>query len=448
MSLNYFGTDGIRGPVGGPHMNPQFLRRVGYGLGHFLIKHNHAKPVTVVIGRDTRASGEFFQQVLSEGLHHHGIHVIQLEVLPTPAVSMMVRDLHADLGIVLTASHNPATDNGLKLFDNRGLKFGEDTEAEFEAFIDREPDHPEPPSVKASPHSHEGRDFYMNFMRSLLHQNCLNGWKIVLDTANGSTCRTSPEVFRHFGAELILIGNQPDGTNINRNVGSEHPELLAQAVLEHGARLGIAHDGDGDRLVLCSEKGKILAGEEVLGFLALHALEKNKLARKTLVTTVQSNEGLQMTLEAAGGKMVRVPVGDRNVAQLMFEKGFSFGGESSGHIIFAEHAVSGDGLLAAIKTVEIMLETGLPLSSLAGWTKLFPSATRAIPVARKKELSECPRLEEAMREAESALKGKGRILVRYSGTEPKLRLLVEAERQADVKKWIKHLEQAVAVDFA
>lgn len=428
-------------------MNPQFLRRVGYGLGHFLIKHNRAKPVTVVIGRDTRASGEDFQRVLSEGLHHYGIHVILLDVLPTPAVSMMVRDLHADLGIVLTASHNPATDNGVKLFDNRGLKFGEEAEAEFEAFIDRESEHPEPKLVKATPYSHHGREFYMNFMRSLLHQNCLKGWKIVLDTANGATCWTSPEVFRHFGAELIQIGNEPDGTNINRDVGSEHPEQLAKMVLKHGANLGIAHDGDGDRLVLCSEKGKILAGEEVLGFLALHALKKNKLARKTLVTTVQSNEGLQVTLEEAGAKMVRVPVGDRNVSQLMFEKGYSFGGESSGHIIFAEHAVSGDGLLAAIKTVEVMLETGLPLSTLAGWTKLFPSATRAIPVPCRKDFSVCPNLTAAMNEAEAALRGKGRLLVRYSGTELKLRLLVEAERRKDVDHWIGRLEQAVAKDF-
>lgn len=447
MSRRYFGTDGIRGAVGGELMNVDFLRRVGYALADFLITHNRAKPVTVVVGRDTRASGESFETAVCEGLCVGGIHVIRLGVVPTPAVSMSTRDLHADLGIVLTASHNPSSDNGLKLFDNRGLKFDLKAEEAIETFIDKQPEPGEVVEVETG-YDHDSWGHYVNFQKSLMHQNCLKDWKIVLDTANGAAFETSPPVFKHFGAELIQIGTEPDGININRDVGSEYPQQLASLVVANGARLGIAHDGDADRAVFCDETGSVLSGEEIMGAIALDLLERNKLHRNTLVTTIHSNLGLDHALAAAGGKTLRTAVGDRNILHAMLEGEYTFGGESSGHYLFFEQSKSGDGLLAAIRVVELMLRTGKPLSGLRKAVRLFPQATRNVRVAEKLPLESCKALSASIARIEKEFGDAGRVLVRYSGTEPKLRLLVEAEDKSLIDAAIKDLEGAASSDLA
>ncbi|WOO39823.1 phosphoglucosamine mutase [Rubellicoccus peritrichatus] len=446
MSRRYFGTDGIRGAVGGDLMNVDFLRRVGYALADFLIKHNHAKPVTAVIGRDTRASGEAFEKAICEGLCVAGVHVIRLGVVPTPAVSMSTRDLRADLGIVLTASHNPSSDNGLKLFDNRGLKFASDAEAAIEDFIDKQEVPDDVVHVECA-YDHDSSGHYVNFQKSLMHQNCLKDWKIVLDTANGAAFKTSPAVFKHFGADLLQIGAEPDGENINQNVGSECPEQLAELVIAENARLGIAHDGDADRAVFCDEKGFILSGEEVMGAIALDLIERDKLNHNTLVTTVHSNLGLDHALNAVGGKTIRTAVGDRNILHAMLEGEYTFGGESSGHYLFFEQSKSGDGLLAAIRIVELMLRTGKPLSELRKAVRLFPQATKNIHVSEKLPLESCDALSAAIARIEQKFGNSGRVLVRYSGTEPQLRLLVEAEDDSLIAPAINELEGAVRADL-
>ena len=422
--MKYFGTDGIRGRFGSPLMNPEFCRRIGYALGRFLARHNSAKPVTVCIGRDTRASGPVIEDCLVEGLCFHGAHVYRLGVVPTPGVSQMVQQLRCDLGIAITASHNPAEDNGIKLFDNVGLKFAADAETEIERFIDEEPAAPVQHACPES-YEHDGAGHYANYLRSLLHQNCLRGWRIVLDTANGATVETSYAVLKHYGAELIRFGDAPNGENINRDCGSEFPKQLSRAVRESGAKLGIAHDGDGDRVLFCDETGQIVDGEQVLGIFAIDALQRKALARDTFVTTVHSNMGLDAALAKKGIKVVRVDVGDRNILLRMREKGYSIGGESSGHIIFMEHSMSGDGLLSAIRMIDTMMRTGQPLSVLRKQIELFPSISESIKVVEKKPADDCPHLVAAIEQAEANLGAAGRILVRYSGTEPKLRLLVE-----------------------
>ena len=447
MSLRYFGTDGIRGAYGGPVLNEAFVHHCGFALAYFLKKHNPSKPITVVIGRDTRASGEEIESGLCGGLCTNGIHVMLLEVVPTPAVSQVVRELHADLGIAITASHNPAKDNGIKLFDNRGLKFTAEAEAEIEGFIEQQVAEADAIKTYTCGYPYDGKGVYINTIKSRLHQHCIRGWKIVLDTANGATTETSPAVLRHFGAEIISMGDSPDGTNINDGVGSENPDKLAQAVRKHKAKLGIAHDGDGDRLVVCDEKGDIVDGDQLLGILALAALREGTLAKETLVTTIQSNFGLDKTLLNAGGKTERVGVGDRNVLLRMRALGCNLGGENSGHIIQRDYSVSGDGLLAAVRLISIMLKTGQPLSALRQEITLFPQRTQNLCVERKIPLDECPELSAAMKRLDEQFGQDGRQLVRYSGTEPKIRLLVEAADAEMSQKGLDLLVEAAKKDL-
>jgi len=445
MSLKYFGTDGIRGSVDGPLLSDHFVRRVACGVALFLRKHNRAKPITVLIGRDTRASGERIEKILAETFCRESIHVILAGILPTPGVSMCLRDLHADFGVAITASHNPATDNGLKFFDNRGHKFSTQAEAEIEAFVDAVDTCPA--GGPSCAHYHDGAAFYINVMRSLMHQDCLKGWKLVVDTANGATAQTTPPVFRHFGADLVLLGDSPNGQNINEGCGSEHPERLADAVRQNQANLGIAHDGDGDRLIICDETGHGVDGDRLLGVLGLYGLQTGRLRKKTLVTTVHTNLGVDQAMADAGGRVVRTDVGDRNVLLEMLDGDYNLGGESSGHLIFRDYSVAGDGLLAAIQVLGMLLETGRSLSELIRNIVLFPQVSRSLRVREKIPLESCPRLSAAMAELEAGLAGKGRILVRYSGTEPKLRLLAEAADDALVQPTMVRLEGAAREDL-
>ncbi len=445
MTLRYFGTDGIRGPFNGEVINEQFATRLGFALADFVLQLHPQKPITVTIGTDTRSSGILLREAVSRGLCERGIHVVYLGVIPTPGIALAVQQLNADLGIAITASHNPASDNGIKLFNAKGQKFSVETEAQIEALI------PEtlPPECCSEPcnYQHNGPDHYINYLRSQLHQNCLEGWSVVLDCANGATATTSPRVLKHFNPELVTTGTQPDGTNINAGCGSEHPEALAQLVLRHGAQLGIAHDGDGDRVVLCDERGEVVHGDQLLGLLAAHALSRGALAQKTLVATVQSNLGLDFFMESLGGRVHRVDVGDRNVVRAMQEHGYNLGGEQSGHIVFGDILMSGDGLVSAIKTIEVMLETGKPLSELKQQVPLFPQKLMNVKVAEKKSLEGCSALQAVVQSLEAELGSEGRLLIRYSGTEPKLRLLVEARDPARIEPALARLQQAVRSDL-
>ncbi len=442
MKRLYFGTDGIRGLYGSATMNEDFAWRLGAAAAAWLRAKGVAPGGLVLIGRDTRASGASLAQALADGLAHGGCAPASLEILPTPAVSRAVRTRKAALGVVVTASHNPATDNGIKFFGPAGMKLTDDEEAAIEALLPAKRTDATVHSLKST----DGISDYLYAMDGILHGK-LTGWKIVLDTANGATVHTSGTVLRDHQAKVIAIGAEPDGLNINAGVGSEHPEAMCAAVRQHGARLGIAHDGDGDRCVLCDEHGDVLDGDEILTILALQALKLGQLAKKTLVVTVQSNLGVEAAVTAAGGRVCRTPVGDRYVIERMRAEGATLGGESSGHIICADVSPTGDGLVAALKVIAVMLVTDRPLSELRKVLVKFPQQSVALKVRAKKPLESLPTLPAAIKAVETELGAQGRVLVRYSGTEAKLRLLVEGPTAAIVSAALDKLVAAARADL-
>lgn len=438
----YFGTDGVRGTYGGPVMNEDFAWRLGAAAARYLREQGRDSG-RIYLGRDTRASGPSLMQALADGLAAGGFTPVDLGVVPTPAVSLALRSEPAELGVVITASHNPATDNGIKFFGPQGIKLTDDQELRLEQLL------PEArgASGNVAPGRFAAEQLYIVKASSLLPADALRGWKIVLDTAHGAGCATSRTVLERLGAELTLLGASPDGTNINAGVGSQHPEAMCADVLKAGARLGIAHDGDADRCILCDETGHVLDGDEILTLLAVHALERQALPRGLLVITVQSNLGVDAAVAAAGGAVVRTPVGDRYVIERMLADGAMLGGESSGHVICAEIAPTGDGLVAALKVIEVMLATGRPLSELRGALRKFPQQTAALTVAEKKPLESLARLPATIRELERELGSRGRVLVRYSGTETKLRLLVEGPDDATVTAAMGRLAEAAKAEL-
>lgn len=442
----YFGTDGIRGAYGEAHMCADFAFRLGCALGCYLKRLNPEKPLNVILGRDTRESGPTLRDALVCGLNQHFIYVHDGGIVPTPAVARAVLEQRADLGIVISASHNQAADNGIKIFDAHGFKLSPAQEDEIEALLEWEEILPDRFSSQKSFDLDVGA-FYTNYIQSLMDQHCLNQWSVVLDTANGATCQTSPRAFERWSAQLHLMGNEPETCRINDGVGSEYPDKLAKAVLDKKAHIGIAHDGDGDRVLVCDEKGQVVPGDVLLALFGMHAMRAGKLASKTLVATVHSNLGLDRSLASVGAKVERVDVGDRNVARRMREIGSNIGGESSGHIIFADWATTGDGLLAAAKIIELMGQTGKPLSELTREITLFPQLTKNLNVAAKPNLKTLTHLRRAKRSIEASMGDAGRVLIRYSGTEPKLRLLVEGADESIVKEALQKLESAAQKDL-
>lgn len=462
MSRKYFGTDGVRGPYGGPVVNEDFAARLGYAAVMWLRgagerrqwhtdqprpaderrKGRETKVGEIFIGRDTRFSGAALEAAVARGIRAAGGTPVSLGVLPTPAVARAVRTAGVRMGVVITASHNPAADNGIKFFGPSGVKLTDADELWIEQYL------PEAVNGESLPlPTSEAVQNYIDKAQALLPAHSLAGWRIVLDTANGATCTTSPAVLRNLGAEVIGIGDAPDGRNINAGVGSEHPEKLAARVRETGARLGIAHDGDGDRCILCDERGEVLDGDEILTILATHALTHGRLANKTLVVTIQSNLGVDAAIGAAGGRTLRTNVGDRYVIERMHSESALLGGESSGHIICAEISPTGDGLVAALKVIEVMLATGKPLSELRKALKKFPQLTSALKVREKKPVDSLPGLSGAIKTLESELGTQGRVLVRYSGTEAKLRFLVEGPTEAIVRAGLARLEEAAKAEL-
>jgi len=447
MKRSYFGTDGVRGLYGGPVINPEFAYRLGFAAGVYAKGKTNNDACKVVIGRDTRSSGVVLEKALAVGLSDAGCDVFTLGVLPTPAVSLAVLNYKACIGVVITASHNPAEDNGIKIFGSSGGKLRDEDELLIERNLSEissdsyETDR-DGPLVDLS-----GEDDYVKKALSVLPENSLSGWSIVLDTANGSSYRTSPKVMRELGADVLHLGDAPDGANINNGVGSEFPGKLAEKVKLTKARVGVAHDGDADRVVLCDEEGEILDGDEIMTILALHALKKEKLNKNTLVVTVMSNLGVRSAIEKNGGHLIQTNVGDRYVSEVMFRDGYNLGGESSGHIIIGDLSPSGDGLAGALKIFEVMLDTGEPLSVLRKWLQRFPQCNRALRVKKKLPVSEQANLSAAIANAESQLGNRGRVLVRYSGTESKIRLLVEGPEEEEMMAIMEKLIDSVRKDL-
>ncbi|HEY1791892.1 MAG TPA: phosphoglucosamine mutase [Opitutaceae bacterium] len=442
MKRTFFGTDGIRGPYGGPVVNESFFSRLGAAAALWLAKR-HRTGAKVYIGRDTRASGASLADALGTGVMAAGAQPLYVGVVPTPAISRAVSHGSAGLGAVITASHNPASDNGVKFFGPDGSKLTDAEEAALEKLIIGTV----VPPIAIELAAESVLESYVEAATRILSPGALRGWRVALDTANGATCATSPAVFAALGAQVLGLGDKPDGLNINRAVGSEHPEGLARLVMEGGASFGVAHDGDGDRCILCDEKGGVLDGDEVLAILATHALRKGTLASRTLVVTVQSNLGLDRAVRQAGGKVVRTDVGDRYVAERMRVEGATLGGESSGHILSFDLSPTGDGLSAALKVAGVMAETGRPLSELRKVMQKFPQRTAALEVHHKKPIESLSGLQSAIRGLEASLGSEGRVLVRYSGTEPKLRFLVEGPTAAAVADGIGRLVYAARAEL-
>lgn len=437
----YFGTDGVRGRYGSATMDEAFAWRLGAAAARFARQHGVMER-KVYVGRDTRASGASLEAALAGGLKHEGFEPVSLGVVPTPAVSVALRRTKAAFGVVITASHNPAHDNGIKFFGPSGVKLTDDQEAGIEDLLPQEAG-----PAAGDLETFDARGLYIERACELLPAASLRNWKIVLDAAHGAGAVTSLAVLARLGAEVVCIGCAPDGHNINDQVGSQHPELMAATVRDHHARLGIAHDGDADRCILCDEQGTVLDGDEILTVLALHALSVGRLAHGELVITVQSNLGVDAAVTAAGGTVARTSVGDRYVIERMRADQATLGGESSGHVICADVASTGDGLVAALRVLEVMLATGRPLSELRKQLQKFPQVTAALTVRERRPLDQLATLTDTINALEREMGAQGRVLVRYSGTESKLRLLVEGPTQATVQSALARLESAARTDL-
>lgn len=441
MTRKYFGTDGIRGEYGASVLTDGFAYRLGCAVGHWLLKTDTS--LTIVMGRDTRSSGRALRDALAAGFKAAGdFQILDLGIVPTPAVAVHVRSCEASLGVVITASHNLAQDNGIKFFNSKGLKFSDEIEREIEALLEgvEEVDTFDSSEIMESS---DGSAEYMKLLRPLLSECSLEGMKIVVDTAHGATHVTTPNLLREFGADLYVLGDSPDGTNINQGVGSQCPGRLVETVIDQGAALGIAHDGDGDRVLFCDEKGKVLDGDVLLGILGLCELKKGRLVGNTLVATMQSNLGLDRAMKGSGGQLIRTNIGDRYVLDEMLRSGYSLGGENSGHIIYGDVNPTGDGLLCAIKLLSILVEEQKPLSELQSCVTLYPQKTGAIPVKAKPPLEEIPHIQSTLTSLKKDMGESGRVLLRYSGTELKIRLLVEGENGSLVDAWYNVLETSV-----
>lgn len=442
--MKYFGTDGIRDRIDGPLLDESFVWRVGAGLGCWLkARHQKAASPHVIIGRDTRSSGGRLLYVLAEGLTSQGIRVFDGGIVPTPAVALAVSQLDLDLGIVITASHNPASDNGIKLFAAGGVKLSNKDEESIEKEIDAVP--PRQSASIVPPHVmlYDARRHYLEWIRKDCSPNLLVGKRILLDTANGAASFTTPEILSELGAQLVCRGNDPDGHNINDQVGSEYVDLMAPRVRDLPVDIGIAHDGDGDRVVFVDENGKVVDGDALMAIIACRWLEQGRLRNRTLVTTVMSNAGLVTAVRKAGGQVVRSDVGDRNVYFRMIDGGFNFGGESSGHFILRDQLETGDGLIAVLEVLRIMVETGKTLAELARLYVPAPQAKVNLKVSAKPDLQSIPELQKELSAFNAALGDDSRSLLRYSGTEPQIRLLVESPDRAIAEEGLQNLTAIV-----
>ena len=434
-----FGTDGIRGSANTHPITPEIALRLGRAAGYLMRRNSGpgADRARFVIGRDTRRSGEMLEAALVAGLNSIGADVLLAGVIPTPAVACLVQELKADGGVVISASHNPAGDNGLKLFGRDGYKLDDALEERLETLILTEEIDEERPmgdAIGIASILPDASERYGALAKASVPGLSLHGLKIAVDCANGASFQTTPQVLNDLGATLSVFHAAPDGMNINERCGSTHGEEISRLVKETGAHIGISHDGDADRLVLCDEQGEMVDGDEILAMTALDALRRGTLAGKTLVSTVMSNFGLDESIAAAGGKVLRTAVGDRYVVEAMREGNFSIGGEQSGHLIFRDHGTTGDGLLAALQVLRIMTESGKPLSELRRCLKKYPQAQRNLRVKEKPPLDSLTEVTALVAETETALSGKGRVLLRYSGTEPKIRLLIEGPDEAMINE--------------
>jgi phosphoglucosamine mutase len=447
-----FGTDGVRGTANVEPVTAETALKLGRAAAYvFKNLERQARgrgKHKIMVGKDTRLSGYMLENAISSGILSMGVDVLFIGPLPTPGVAYITRSLRADAGIVITASHNPYADNGIKFFRPDGYKLDDKIEDEIEHLVfsgEIENIRPTADAVGKAVRIDDALGRYIEFAKASFPRGLtLEGVRVVVDCAHGAAYKSTPCVLRELGAEVIVYGNQPDGMNINCDCGSMHPEAVCRRVVEHGAQIGIAHDGDADRVLLCDEKGNLIDGDDIMAIAALDMLAQQALAEKTLVTTVMSNAGLEAAIKSAGGRVVRTAVGDRHVIDEMLRGGFNFGGEQSGHLIFRDYSTTGDGLVAALQMLRIVKTRKTPLSRLAKcWTR-FPQLVTNVRVREKRPLEQLRDVSKLVREAEKELKAAGgRVLLRYSGTEPKARLLVEGRDARVLEKWSEKIIGAI-----
>jgi phosphoglucosamine mutase len=440
-----FGTDGIRGVANQHPMTPELVLRMGKAIASLF--RNTKRRHRILIGRDTRLSGPMIEDALVAGICSMGVDALTVGVLPTPAVAFLTMDMKADAAIMISASHNPFEDNGIKIFQGNGLKLPDAAEARIEALIESERLGDSAPTGAAIGRSSaifgaDGR--YAVFLKNAFPKALsLEGLKIVVDCAHGAGHRIAPLVLEELGAEVIPMGNNPDGRNINLKCGAMHPEIVAAAVRKHRAHAGIALDGDADRVIFADEKGAVIDGDHLMAICALDLKARRQLRKNTVVATVMSNMGFEIAMKEANIKLIRTQVGDRYILECMRQKGYNLGGEQSGHLIFLDHTTTGDGILSALQVLAVMKKKGRPLSELAAVMSTLPQVLVNVTVERRRELDSIPVIGQAIADAEKKLAGKGRILVRFSGTQALCRVMIEGPSQKEITAMANELAEVI-----
>ncbi len=443
--MRLFGTDGIRGTVNDYPMTPETVLRVGMAIA-YLLREKHGRNM-ILIGKDTRLSGYLIESALTSGICSLGMNVTLVGPIPTPGVAFLTRTLRLDAGIVISASHNPFEDNGIKIFSSAGLKLPDGLERKIEELVQDDrllKNRPKGGEIGKAFRLDDATGRYIEYIKSTLPKGItFEGMKVVIDCANGAAYKTTPWLLRELGAEVISLNDKPDGLNINADCGSLHVEGLRKAVRFHRADIGIAHDGDADRTIFCDEKGDIVDGDKVMGMCAVEMKRNKTLKKDTVVSTVMSNLGFEKYLDMNDIKLLRTKVGDRYVVERMLDGGFKLGGEQSGHIIFLDHNTTGDGPLTATQVLYLMKNRDASLSKLAKEIKLYPQILMNVLVEHKHDIKTIPEIVEAIESAEKRLSGKGRVLVRPSGTEPKIRVMLEGEDLKLINKLGKDIAKVI-----
>jgi phosphoglucosamine mutase len=439
MSTRLFGTDGVRGTAGTYPLDHQTVRRIGAAL----VRALPSGTPRVLIGRDTRESGEWLERELAHGARACGADVISAGVIPTPGVAYLTRSSDFTAGVVISASHNPFEDNGIKLFSGGGEKFSEELERHVEALV-ADPGWEVPPGdADAVPGETLVKRYLAHLREALPDPGPLTGARIVVDCANGATTSVAPQLLRELGFDVTFIGDAPDGRNINLHCGSTHPEMLARTVRQGGFRLGVAFDGDGDRAIFVDEDGGIVDGDAVMLMCARRLQVEGRLKGQAVVATVMSNIGLEIGLRSSGISLIRCQVGDKYVMEELLKRDLSLGGEQSGHIIFTDYLFTGDGLVTALVVLRVMRDTGRSLADLAGDLTTYPQVLLNVRVQRKSNLRDVPAIAGVIDRVESRLADRGRLLVRYSGTEPLLRIMLEGPDESEIRTWAGEIAEEV-----
>jgi phosphoglucosamine mutase len=447
-----FGTDGIRGAANEAPMTPEMALQLGRAIT-FVAGRGKSRQVRVVIGKDTRLSGYLFETALASGICAMGGRVMLCGPVPTPAVANLTQSMRADAGVVISASHNPYQDNGIKIFGPDGFKLPDAEEAEIERLMEsHELDQARVTgsAIGKAVTLADARGRYVVFCKGTFpHRLSLDGIKMVVDAGHGAAYVVAPLVFSELGADVTALGIKPNGRNINHNAGALHPEHVAKEVVRRGAALGIALDGDADRVIMVDERGQVVDGDAIMALCALRMLKEGKLPKQTVVTTVMSNLGLERSIRDKGGQLVRTNVGDRYVVEAMRSGGYRFGGEQSGHLIFLDHATTGDGIVAALQVLAIMLEEQKPLSALASAAMArVPQVLENATFVSRKPIEAMGTMRHAIDHVENVLGERGRVLVRWSGTEPKLRVMVEGEDEKAIASFASEILEAARKDMA